>query len=306
MISVIVNCHNCLKYLDESIDSILRQTYQDWELIFWDNASTEDLQNYFSGIDDKRIKYYRGDKFLPLGMARNKAIEKANGEYIAFLDADDYWQPEKLELQIDAFNSEKDVGLVYSDAAIVHNGKKIKTFFENAEPPEGYVFDRLLSSYFLVMSSVMIRKQAIDELETWFNPNYEIIEEYDLFLRISTKWKLKCANQQLAIWRWHGESTTMKKRCLISVEKRKLLKQLKSEYPDLMSKYKSAVDVVRGKILISRALTEYYSHRSKKARKLLRLSKIKTAKGVFVYFATFFPSSLIDILYRKIKGNPLV
>ena len=98
-VSVIMNCFNGEKYLRESLDSIFCQTYEDWEIIFWDNASTDGTQQIATSYDS-RLKYFRAEVNTPLGSARNMALEKATATYVAFLDSDDYWQKKKLEIQV--------------------------------------------------------------------------------------------------------------------------------------------------------------------------------------------------------------
>jgi glycosyltransferase involved in cell wall biosynthesis len=306
VISIIVNCHNGLEYLVDALDSVIRQTERDWELIFWDNASEQSAEALVRRYADPRIRYVYDHEFVPLGEARNRALKLAKGEYVAFLDVDDYWMPEKLARQLALFEASPRVGLVYSDAYIVHAGKVTKRVFARHAPPEGDVFSALLGSYFLVMSSVMIRRAALDALPVWFDPRFEIIEEYDLFLRIAASWEFRCAAEVLAAWRWHDGSTTMRKRRMISIEKRMLLKKLHAGYPGLMGRNRNAVSRVIGKIMVSLALAQYYAGRPHRARRVLRCSRRWTPKGVFVFFATFLPIKLVDGMYRMLKGNPLV
>ena len=114
LVSVIMNCFNWEKYLLKATDSVLKQKYQNWELIFWDNKSTDSSEKIFKSIKDKRFKYFLADKHTSLYKARNLAIEKANGIYLSFLDTDDYWLPDKIKEQIDLINK-KNVGVVYSN-----------------------------------------------------------------------------------------------------------------------------------------------------------------------------------------------
>ena len=100
LVSVLMNCFNGQRYLQKALDSILAQTYQNWELIFWDNQSEDKSAEIFKSYKDKRFKLFYSSKHTILYEARNKAIQKANGDLIAFLDTDDYWLPEKLEKQI--------------------------------------------------------------------------------------------------------------------------------------------------------------------------------------------------------------
>ena len=112
LVSVIMNCYNGEKYLKKSIKSILKQSYKNWELIFFDNCSTDKSKYIFKSFKDKRIKYFKSKKKINLGLARKLALSKAKGYYIAFLDVDDLWEKNKLEFQLNLFNDPK-VGLVY-------------------------------------------------------------------------------------------------------------------------------------------------------------------------------------------------
>ena len=105
-VSVVMNCFNSERYLREAIDSVFAQTYSDWEIVFWDNASTDNSARIAKSYGP-RLKYYRGDENVSLGEARNYALGKARGEYIAFLDCDDLWAPDKLQKQIPLFNDLK-------------------------------------------------------------------------------------------------------------------------------------------------------------------------------------------------------
>ena len=98
LISIIVNCHNGEKFINRCIESILIQTYDNFEIIFLDNMSTDGTEEILKKISDKRIKYFKTEKFLKLYEARNLAISKAKGKYISFLDIDDSWEKDKLKL----------------------------------------------------------------------------------------------------------------------------------------------------------------------------------------------------------------
>ena len=98
-VSVIMNVHNGEEFITEAIYSVINQTYQNWELIVWDNYSTDNTYKIVKSFKDKRIIYFKSDVFDKLYTARNKAIDVSNGDLITFLDADDIWLPNKLEEQ---------------------------------------------------------------------------------------------------------------------------------------------------------------------------------------------------------------
>ena len=106
LVSVIVNCFNGEKYLEAAINSVLQQTYENWELIFWDNQSTDRSAEIFLQYNDQRLKYFRADSHTLLYAARNSAIANSSGELIAFLDVDDWWAADKLERQVPQFEND--------------------------------------------------------------------------------------------------------------------------------------------------------------------------------------------------------
>ena len=118
LVSIIINCFNGEKYLKDAIDSVIGQTYKNWELIFWDNQSTDRSKEIFKSYKNNRLKYFLAPTHSEiLYKARNSALEKANGEFVAFLDADDWWLRDKLEKQIPLFKN-PEIGLVYGNCWI--------------------------------------------------------------------------------------------------------------------------------------------------------------------------------------------
>ena len=111
-VSVIMPAYNSSAYIEDSIDSVLAQTYPDWELIIVDDASTDNTQQLVTAYQDERIRYYRNDTNRGVAISRNRGIELARGRYLAFLDSDDLWLPEKLTHQV-AFMQKKRIGFSY-------------------------------------------------------------------------------------------------------------------------------------------------------------------------------------------------
>ena len=129
LISIIMNCYNGEDFLHESIKSILNQTYRNWELIFWDNQSKDKSSEIFKSYKDERLKYFLAKEHTTLYKARNLAIEKSKGDYIAFLDTDDLWEKEKLELQMHLFNN-LEVGVVFSNLWMIKKNIKKKNYMK--------------------------------------------------------------------------------------------------------------------------------------------------------------------------------
>ena len=144
LVSIIMNCYNGQKYLREAVQSVINQTYQNWEIIFWDNQSKDKSSQILKSFKDKRIKYFKSKTFSKLYNARNLAINKAKGKFISFLDVDDYWINTKLEKQIDLFNKEKNLILVYSNVFILNDSNKSYKIFAKDTLPSGKITQNLL------------------------------------------------------------------------------------------------------------------------------------------------------------------
>lgn len=202
-VSVIMNCYNCSRYLKEAIDSVYAQSYQDWEIVFWDNASIDNSAEIAKGYDSK-LKYYCGEKNVPLGHARNLAIEKARGRYIAFLDCDDLWYPSKLEKQVALFEANPNVKLVFSDCNVVNSKREVlKKYFSIQKPFRGMVFKELLVlNNFIPLVTAVMDKSVLDVVGI-FDNRYQHAEEYDLFLRIAHEFLLDYVDEPLAEYRIH-------------------------------------------------------------------------------------------------------
>ena len=112
LVSIIVNCFNGAKYLDQCLQSISNQKYKNWEVIFWDNQSSDNSKKIFFSFmsKDKRFKYFYSEKHVPLYEGRNLACSKAKGHFLAFLDTDDTWSDEFLESRSKHFYDDKYVG----------------------------------------------------------------------------------------------------------------------------------------------------------------------------------------------------
>jgi len=209
LVSVLMNCFNGAKYLQQAIESVLAQTYQNWEIIFWDNQSTDRTAEIVARYPDRRLKYFYAPSHTQLYEARNRAIEYASGELIGFLDVDDWWMPNKLEEQVALF-SDPQVGMVCGNYFIYSERKKTYYKLTSGHLPTGWVLNALLKSYFVGLLTLMVRKSALDAFNPPTNPRYHIIGDFDLVVRLSTSWKLACVQNPVAFYRVHDSSEMRK------------------------------------------------------------------------------------------------
>ncbi|NVK73383.1 MAG: glycosyltransferase [Oceanospirillaceae bacterium] len=209
LVSIIINCFNSEEFLHEAIDSVLQQSYSNFELIFWDNQSTDNSAQIARSYDDPRIKYYYSLKHTSLGEARNLALEKVEGEFISFLDADDSYNINRIEECLRAFVS-VDVGLVYTNGEVIRGGIRVP-FYQHVQK-HGEMFHYWLKRYKVMIPSVMFRRKCLESLgDDWVDIRFSMVEEYDFFLRISRLWKVNYCHEKLCMWRDHPQSMTWSK-----------------------------------------------------------------------------------------------
>jgi glycosyltransferase involved in cell wall biosynthesis len=214
LVSVIVNCHNGQKYLNDAIQSIVDQKYQNWEIIFWDNHSKDKSKKILKSFKDKRIRYFYSKKFTNLHQARNLAIKKARGEFISFLDTDDIWESNKLHLQIEKFKKKK-VNFVYGNCWLLNKDYIFKKKnYSNSNLPSGYILNKLLKKYVIPLPTIMIRRSVLKKLRYCFNEKFKIIGDFDLSVRLSVKNIFECVQEPIAYHRIHDGSFSVKNRFL--------------------------------------------------------------------------------------------
>ena len=211
LVSIIMNCYNGEAYLCESIESVLSQTYKKWELIFWDNKSEDKSAEIFKSYRDKRFKYYYAPQHTLLYEARNQAIEKSSGEFVAFLDTDDFWAQDKLELQIPFFK-DLEVGVVYGNLFIVNEKLNTKKIFLKKKKPKGFILDDLLKDYCTGLVTLVIRKSFLDNNQPAFDGSFNIMGDFDLMIRMSSKYKFECVDKPIASWRSHWKNESLLKK----------------------------------------------------------------------------------------------
>jgi len=235
LVSILMNCFNGEKYLKEAVDSVFSQTYKNWELVFWDNQSTDNSADIFNSYDDPRLKYYYAPEHTDLGGGRACAWPYLRGDFVAILDTDDVWLPTKLERQIPFFD-DSDVGIVISDT-LFFNENNEKPLYGKDFPAKGWVFEELLEQYFVSLETVVIRKETALKLDYAFDPEFSFIADFDLVLRMSRISKLALCPEVLAKWRVHGESDTWKYPEAFYEEKNRWVKKLVEKNPLVLEKY---------------------------------------------------------------------
>lgn len=210
-VTVIINLYNGQATLAEAIDSVLAQSFSDWELVIWDDCSTDGSAEIPKRYNDERIRYVRSDKQIALGQARHKAINLARGDWVAFLDQDDLWLPHKLELQLAIAREKPDAALIYGRAVRFYPNGRERDYdqaHEYAYLPEGDIFaDLFTHSCFIAMSSAMFRRSAIEAI-AGIPPGITIIPDYYLYTAVARRYPAAAVQEVVARYRMHADSTS--------------------------------------------------------------------------------------------------
>jgi glycosyltransferase involved in cell wall biosynthesis len=212
-VSVIMNVRNGASFLHEALDSVVAQTFQDWELIVWDDWSTDDSSKIVAEYRDPRIRYFLSPEDTPLGEARNNAIRQATGEWLAFLDQDDIWLPRKLQRQM-ALTDDR-TGIIYGRAIQFYPSGKERDYdyaHEFKPLPEGDIFSQLFTeACFIAMSSAMLRRAAVEEV----GPIPEAIQtvaDYYLYVAVARKYSARAVQGAVCRYRMHAGSMSQTNR----------------------------------------------------------------------------------------------
>jgi len=291
-----MNCYNGEKYLREAIDSIYAQSYENWEIIFWDNCSTDNSANIAKSYDD-RIKYYYGKRNIPLGAARNKAIKHANGNYITFLDCDDLYIENTLQLLV---NKIENTGYAFCYGGVNQidvNGIIIKKVIPKNK--DGFSLPYLLEHFNINVPSCIIDKSFLNEHKLNFDEKFIASEEYNLFMKIAAISKgMGVINSVISNYRVYQDSLTNKSMQYWAKERTETLKYLLTSNPDYETKY-----IKPFKTAFARSA--YYKARwlREKGQKLIAIKMIlpiirTDIRYILIALIMIFPDKIYSLVLR--------
>ncbi|MUG99150.1 glycosyltransferase [Scytonema sp. UIC 10036] len=224
VISVVIPAYNAERTIWETIDSVLKQSFQDFELIVINDGSKDRTLEIVRSIQDERVKIFSYDNG-GLPVARNRGISHATGEYIAFLDADDLWTPDKLELQLAALQQHPEAGVAYSwTVCMIEEGEALS--YRQLPPTTftGNIYSELLQSNFIAHgSNVLVRREAVDSVGD-FDPACTSCADWDYWLRLAARWQYVLVPQNQIFYRrtlgsMSSNVEVMEERGLFMIEK---------------------------------------------------------------------------------------
>ena len=207
-VSIVLPTFNRLQYLQPAVESVFAQTFVDWELIVADDGSDGATAEYLAALASRpRVKVLLLPHTGNPGTVRNTAWQAAGGEFIAFLDSDDLWLPEKLALQVATLRSHPQCGWGHTAFALIDAAGRLLTGTRARCWPAtgGWILERLIRmEVAIAMPSVMVRRRLLEQLGG-FDPAQRMCEDYDLYLRLAGLSEIHGVNETLVLVRSHGE-----------------------------------------------------------------------------------------------------
>ncbi|MBC8485561.1 MAG: glycosyltransferase family 2 protein [Bacteroidetes bacterium] len=297
LVSVIMNCYNGEKYLRQAIDSIYAQTYENWEIIFWDNCSTDRSAEIAKSYIGK-LKYFKGNKYVPLGAARKKAVEKAAGKWIGFLDTDDLWDPNKLSVQIEAIDNNNYI-LCYAGVHVIKpSGDLIHTYIPQYK--SGYMLADQLLQFDINMVTPLVNKKLMDNNSITFEKEITASEEYNLFLRLMAKGKVCVIPKVLGTVRISEGTTTDREIKNWAKERFFTLEQLKKENPRIELIFPEEFQEAHARGVYYKARYLMSKKKYRLASKELKSISLRNKKYFILYICSFIPA------LWKLISNPVI
>lgn len=265
-VSVNICCFNAEDYIEETIHSVLGQSYNNIEIIVVDDGSRDKTKTIVENIKDSRVVYYYQEN-QGLAFSRNKALELSSGEYIALMDHDDIWVPDKLNKQIPLFDKNPACGLVYCDGYDIDSkGKILGKYKTGIGFYHGNAFFKLLHHDFTgPCSGVILKRECFDKVGN-FNLNFKMAEEYELFLRVAEAYEIEYIKEPLVKYRFH-RSTSVGGEDILAQEILSIIEYWIKKKPEILTIHKDIIS--KNKFKANLNLTLYYL-RSRKYKEALR------------------------------------
>ncbi len=265
LLSIVIATYNMADFLPLAVQSALAQTYKPIEVLIVDDGSTDNTADVVQPfLPDPRVNYWKQEN-AGQANAKNRGIRESTGQYIAFLDADDIWMPDKLEAQMHLFARLSAVGVVYSGFSYIDEaGRELPNV--PGKMYRGRVSGPLLISNFIGFSSSVVRRECFERLGA-FNENLGMGIDYDLWLRFSTRYEFDYVDRPLLYYReWTGQmSRNWNTRYLKGIE---IMKRFLLDFPDTVDK---------------RTVDEAWAHTYAGFGRCVRGSKIGRSKALRLY-----------------------
>lgn len=237
-VSVIIPTLNRAHLIREAVESVLGQTCCDYEILVVDDGSEDETERALNDAQTRIV--YRRIQHAGASVARNVGLETARGEYVAFLDSDDVWEPRFLEKMTGALDTASHAGWAYCDySTFDEHGMTSVAYLPPEHKINGHLFEQLLQSDFISTGALMVRRRCLQHAGG-FDPRLAIAHDWDLWLRLAWRYEAAYVDEPLVRIRSHAQALS-RNAAAIYAENLQVLAKLRRDLPDAMRQYRPII-----------------------------------------------------------------
>jgi glycosyltransferase involved in cell wall biosynthesis len=230
-VSIVIPAYNAMVYLPKTIDSVLKQTFTDFEVLIINNSSSDNIVEWVSQIEDSRITLITQENQGATN-SRNTGILRAKGEYIAFLDADDLWEKTKLEKQVSCLDKNPAAGLVYTWTQLIDaTGNLLK--FSVMHQEKGSIWEKIVIQDVVGSGSCVMVRAACFQHVGLFDGDVGIADDFDMWIRIAAVYEFAVVKEFLVFYRQHQNNASKNRQKIIKAHSQIIEKSFKNVSTDL-------------------------------------------------------------------------
>jgi GT2 family glycosyltransferase len=251
-VSVCMPTYNRARYIGQAIGSVLGQTLQDFEIIIFDDGSTDETRKIVEKVADPRIRYFQQPRNVGIAATRNRCLRVARGEYLGWLDSDDVYLPHMLATQSAVLDQHRQVGMVYGVAEIVDaDGGRLPDWPVRGDQdvvlPGSLAFRELLLGMIVVVPTVLVRRSCHDRVGGFTTDLRNCSEDWDMWLRIALHCDVAYTARTVAQYRWHGGNTHQDNLARGQVVRThaNIIKRVFAQYPDRIANPEADLEEAR-------------------------------------------------------------
>lgn len=285
LISIVVPTYNRSRLIKRCVENLREQTYPDYEILVIDDGSTDGTDSVMENLTDSVVRYYRLEKNQGACAARNKGVELAKGDYIAFQDSDDLWEKDKLEKQM-AYLKEKKLDVVFCSMQQIKDGKA-RFVVPEAFVPSDRIFSKLCNTSFISTQMLLGKKECFEKEP--FDPAMPRLQDYDIMLRLSQKYRIGHLPEVL-VSQYVCEDS-------ISNNKEKYRKAVKL----LAEKYRDIPEFIY-QLYLENGYRNYYAEYGFNSKALFRRAW-REKKTVKAFLLCLIPDFILRPYVRKMHGK---
>jgi len=294
-ISILMNCFNGEKYLKEALESVFNQSYNDWEIVFVDNCSTDNSASIAVSFGSK-LKYYKTPHNVQLGEARAFGLEKCHGKYLMYLDVDDRYHVNTIDILLNNISGSSFL-VVYGGYQYI-NAVGTVTGAVTPSPKEGNIFGRLLMQFDIPTACLIMDLEMYRASGVVYDCGTMASAEYSLYLRLAVSHDFKCISDQLVDYRIHPESLTGEMQGNLYLDRITTLE-------NIISQNRSIVAAFPAEFRESFARADYYkakhymqSGEISLARAVMKQHRFLAFKYLAVYVIFYMPPMIRTLIFR--------